>query len=187
MLLRLRSALCTAALLLAGSACAHAQFAIYAMGSGGFLGAPNAAPGSLLVDSGSISAYGGTFGLYDDFAHLGPVHLGADARYFQQSSSNGGPGNKLRGGLAGLRLDLHLPLVPFRPYVQAEAGGVGTNYGRNANVTSSFAYQIQGGLDFTIFPHLDLRAEYGGGRISGFYDGTKQTLQQVGLGAVLRF
>ena len=156
------------------------------MGSGGFLGSVNAAQGSLVLNSG-FSAYGGTFGVYDDFTHLGPLHLGVDGRYFQDTSSNGNSyGNKLRGGLGGVRVDLHLPAVPFRPYLQGEAGVASTNYGVNPNSTSSLAYQIQGGLDFTIFPHLDLRAEYGGGQING-YGGNQQALQEVGLGLVVRF
>lgn len=167
---------------------ANAQVAMYGMGSGGFLGATTASQGSLVLQSGGFSAYGGTFGVYDDFAHAGPLHLGADARYFQNTSSNGNSyGNKLRGGLAGLRLDLHAPLIPFKPYLQAEVGGVGTNYGTQPNTSGSFAYQIQGGLDFTIFPHLDVRGEYGGGQISGAFNGSRQSIQEVGLGLVVRF
>ncbi len=149
------------------------------MGSGGFLGSTPGVP--------SFSAYGGTFGVYDDFLRLGPLKLGGDARYFQQTGSNNPYGNKLHGGLAGLRLGLKLPLVPFKPYVQAEVGGVGTNYGTQPNDAGVFAYEVQGGLDYTIFPHLDLRAEYGGGGIGAYAGNGRQTLQQVGLGAVVRF
>lgn len=167
---------------------ADAQFAAYAMGSGGFLGSTSASQGSLLVQNGGFSAYGGTFGVYDDFLHAGPVHIGSDARYFQDSSSNGNSyGNKLHGGLLGLRADLRAPAVPFKPYLQAEVGGVGTNYGTQPGDTASFAYQIQGGLDFTIFPHVDLRGEYGGGQISGVYSGTKQSMQEASFGVVVRF
>ena len=165
---------------------ASAQVAIYGMGSGGFLGSVNAPQGSLVENSG-FSAYGGTFGIYDDFAHLGPLHFGVDGRYFTDTSSNNNSyGNKLRGGLGGVRADFHLPVLPLRPYVQAEVGEASTNYGVNPNTSGSLAYQIQGGLDYTIFPHLDLRAEYGGGQMNGF-GGNKQALQEAGIGLVVRF
>ena len=173
--------------LLSGAATtATAQVAIYGMGSGGFLGSANASQGSLVLNSG-FSAYGGTFGVYDDLAHLGPLHLGVDGRYFTNTSSNNNSyGNKLRGGLGGVRADVHLPLLPFRPYVQAEIGAASTNYGVAPNSAGTFAYQIQGGLDYTIFPHLDLRGEYGGGQINGL-GGNKQALQEAGIGLVVRF
>ena len=168
---------------------ATAQIGIYGMGSGAFLGTATATQGSLVAQQSGFSAYGGTFGLYDNFLRLGPLKLGADARYFQETSSNNNSyGNKLHGGLVGVRLALNLPLFPLKPYLQAEAGGVGTNYGTQANDTGSFAYQIQGGVDYTIFPHLDLRAEYGGGQITSVYgSGNKQALQEAGLGLVVRF
>ena len=165
---------------------ASAQIAAYGMGSGGFLGSVNAPQGSLVLNSG-FSAYGGTFGVYDDFAHLGPLHFGVDGRYFTDTSSNNNAyGNKLRGGLGGVRADVYLPVLPFRPYLQAELGAASTNYGVNPSSSGSLAYQIQGGLDYTIFPHLDLRAEYGGGQINGF-GGNKQSLQEAGIGLVVRF
>ena len=167
---------------------AHAQFGLYAMGSGGFLGSTSASQGSLLVQNSGFSSYGGTIGLYDDFAHLGPVRLGSDVRYFQETSSNSNSyGNKLHGLTTGLRLEVRAPLIPFKPYVQAEVGGVGTNYGTQAGDTGVFAYQIQGGVDFTLIPHLDLRGEYGGGQIDGVFAGSKQALQQAGIGLVVRF
>ncbi len=179
-------------LLLAGIAIttpASAQIGIYGMGSGAFLGTATATQGSLVAQQSGFSAYGGTFGLYDNFLRLGPLKLGADARYFQETSSNNNTyGNKLHGGLAGARLALNLPLFPLKPYLQAEIGGVGTNYGTQADDTGSFAYQIQGGVDYTIFPHLDLRAEYGGGQITSVYgSGNKQSLQEAALGLVVRF
>lgn len=171
----------TLGLLFAGSA--RAQVAVYAMGSGGFVGSKSGSGGG----SSSFNTWGGTFGLYDDFLRLGPLKLGADARYFQETSSNSNSyGNKLHGGLAGARLSLKLPLLPPKPYIQAEVGGVGANYGVNAQDTGTFAYQIQGGLDFTVVPHLDLRLEYGGGQI-GASGANKTTLQEAGAGAVLRF
>ena len=169
---------------------ATAQIGIYGMGSGAFLGTTTAAQGSLIPQKTGFSAYGGTFGLYDNLLRFGPLKLGADARYFQDNSSNNTTntgGNKLHGGLAGVRLALNLPLIPFKPYLQAEVGGAGTNYGTQPNTVGVFAYQLQGGLDYTIFPHLDLRAEYGGGTIRSYGSNNRQTLQEAGLGLVVRF
>ena len=190
MLFRTRFALlCFAALLIASlSGTASAQVAIYGMGSGGFLGSTDASQGSLLLQNSGFSAYGGTFGLYDDFLRLGPLKLGTDVRYFQQTSSNGNSyGNKLRGVTAGLRLALKIPAFPLKPYVQGEIGDIATNYGTQPNMPNSFTYQIQGGLDYTLLPHLDLRAEYGGGQINAYGNGLKQSVQQAGLGVVVRF
>jgi opacity protein-like surface antigen len=169
---------------------ATAQFAVYGMGSAGKLSGFNSSASSTgpNTTSGNFWAYGGTFGVYDDFLRLGPLKLGADARGFVQKSSNSNTvDSQLRGGFGGLRVSLHAPLVPFKPYIQAEIGGVGTNYGQNTIQTTKFGYQVQLGGDFTIFPHLDLRAEYGVGQAGSRYSSTSVTLQQLGAGAVVRF
>lgn len=138
-------------------------------------------------------AKGGTFGVYDNFLKMGPLKLGSDARFFFQNHDRQvtlAQPNKIRGGLAGLRLALAAPLIPFKPYIQAEVGGVGTNFGIYSNTQTSFAYQVQLGADFTIIPHLDLRAEYGAGQISNnprTVTSSSTTLQQAGIGAVVRF
>ena len=169
-----------------GVACgsAQAQYGLYAMGSGGYLGSVTASTGS----QNSLSAYGGTFGFYDTLLHAGPVRLGGDARYVIESSGGSTQyGNQIRSGLVGGRLDLFSHAVPFSPYIQAEIGGASTNYGRYASRSSSFAYQIQVGLDYTIVPHLDARVEYGGGQIGSDVNGNREGMQQVGLGVVARF
>jgi hypothetical protein len=148
------------------------------MASGGYLSSDN------------FSAYGGTFGVYDDFLHAGPVRIGGDARFFIQSSGdNNNPYvNQMRGGLAGARVAFFSHAVPFTPYIQAEIGGVGTNYGTQPSRSTSFAYQVQVGLDYTIIPHLDARFEYGAGEIGAQFPGNNQQgMQQVGLGLVARF
>ncbi len=166
---------------------ARAQVGIYGMASGGFLSSVNAQSGPLTLTSASFSAYGGTFGVYDNYRHWGPVKFGGDGRFFIQSKSNNTPfGNQLRGGLVGARLALFSHAVPFSPYIQAEIGGVGTNYGTQSQRSTSFAYQVQGGLDYTIFPLVDLRFEYGAGQIGSQFSGTRQEMQQVGLGIVVR-
>jgi hypothetical protein len=177
----------TVCVLVAVGGRAQGQVAIYGMGSGGFLSSVNAPAGPTSLSSASLSAYGGTFGVYDNIRHWGPVRFGGDARFFIQSDSNSNAyGNQLRGGLGGARLALFSHAVPFSPYIQAEIGGVGTNYGTQSQRTTTFSYQIQGGLDYTIFPHLDGRIEYGAGEIGAYFPGNRQEMQQIGLGLVVR-
>ncbi len=170
----------------------RAQVGVYAMGSAGRVSgipATGIGPGGpVVVGDKSFWAFGGTFGVYDDFRRFGPLKLGGDARGFIQnhsSSSMNLNGNKLSGGLTGLRLSLHVPALPFKPYIQAEIGAASTNYGQNSFRTTNFAYQVQLGADFTVFPHLDLRAEYGGGEILS--SSKSNPMQQLGGGAVIRF
>jgi opacity protein-like surface antigen len=176
------------------AASARAQFAVYGMGSAGKLSGFNSiyattGPVPTLNTAGNFWAYGGTLGIYDDFLKMGPLKLGSDVRGFIQHSSNSNNtyGNQLRGGLVGLRLRLKAPLIPFRPYVQAEIGGASTNYGQNSSRTGNFAYQVQIGADFTIVPHLDVRAEYGVGQLVSVFGSGGNTMQQLGGGAVVRF
>jgi hypothetical protein len=177
-------------LLVLGFSCgsAKAQYGLYAMGSGGYLGSVTASQGSLVVSQNSVSAYGGTFGFYDTLLRAGPVRLGGDARYVIESSGGSTPyGNQIRSGLIGPRLALRSHLAPFSPYVQFEVGGVGTNHGRYASRSTSFAYQIQVGLDYAVAPHIDARVEYGGGQIGSAFNGYRQGMQQVGIGLAVRF
>ena len=166
---------------------AHGQFAVYGLVSGGILGATPNIPGSTSPQNAGFSSGGFTVGAYDDFVKAGPIHFGIDGRYFSETSSNSNSyGNKVHGGFVGARLALKLPILPLKPYVQAEVGAVGTNYGVNPDTTTSSAWQINGGLDYTVLPHIDLRAEYGGGTINAYQSGT-QTLQEFGGGVVVRF
>lgn len=166
---------------------AKAQIGLYAAGSGGYLGSVTASSGSLVVSQNSLSAYGGTFGFYDSLAKAGPLRFGGDARYVIESSDGSTPyGNQIRSGLVGPRLALFSHAVPFSPYIQAEIGGASTNYGRYASRSSSFAYQIQFGLDYSVAPRIDARVEYGGGKIGSAFNGYNQEMQQVDLGLVVR-
>ncbi|MBW4038596.1 MAG: hypothetical protein HIU91_06905 [Acidobacteria bacterium] len=166
---------------------AKAQIGIYGMGSIGFLSSVSDGNGANGIFSGGFHAYGGTFGIYDNLAHLGPLAFGGDGRFFIQSSGNNNAyGNKLDGGLAGARAAIYSHLIPFSPYLQGEIGAVNTNYGNQPQNSTSFAYQIQGGLDFTIFPRLDARAEYGAGQTGAVFPGQRQEMQQLGIGLVFR-
>jgi hypothetical protein len=164
---------------------AQAQYGIYAMGSGGFLGSVTATSGSLVVSQNSLSAFGGTFGMYGTLLKAGPLRFGGDARYVIESSSGSTPyGNQIRSGLVG---PLRSHLAPFSPYLQFEIGGASSNYGRYATRSSGFAYQVQFGLDYAVAPHVDARVEYGGGKIGSAFNGYHTEMQQVGIGVAARF
>lgn len=140
---------------------AHAQIALYA---------------NLEADNVSVNAKnwytGGTFGLYDDYYHLGPLHIGADLR-----------GSILKNGnstysrvLGGFRAAAKPPVLPIKPYVQISAGVDGFN------TPSHLTYEINGGVDLTFLPHLDWRvAEVGGG------PGNQGTPVHIATGLVFRF
>jgi hypothetical protein len=163
-----------------------AQVAPYAMFSTGHYSGLGVGAGTRSDQSGGITALGGTFGVYDDFVKMGPARLGGDVRAIIENSSNSTPvGNKIAGGLFGVRLDgggMHG--IPFNPYVQAEIGGVGTNNGTSYNKSSSFAYQFQFGGDISLFPHVAARLEYGAGQLST--NNVDHTLQTFGVGIVVR-
>ena len=165
----------------------RAQLAPYATFSAGHYSGQGVGASTAPAQSGSLTAYGGTFGLYDNFLKLGPIKLGSDARFLIANSGNSTPyGNKLIGGLAGLRLDTGgIPLLPVNPYIQAEVGGIGTNSGNSPSRSGSLAYQVQVGGDFTILPRLDARVEYGAGQATNI-NGTGHTLQTFSAGIVLR-
>lgn len=165
----------------------HAQAAIYGMFSAGHYSGIGVGYGTPPNASGGMTARGGTFGFYDNFLPFGPIKVGGDARVFIQNSANSSTyGNKLAGFIVGPRLQVVLPPpIPVKPYIQLEFGGVGTNNGTSSSKSTSFAYQVNGGVDFTLIPHLDLRGEYGAGQLTSI--GTaNHTLQEFGIGLVLR-
>ena len=166
---------------------ARAQYAPYAMFSGGHYSGVGVGVGTSATQSGGYTALGGTFGIYNDFERLGPARLGGDGRAIVENSANSTPyGDKILGGLVGARVDAAgLPAIPVNPYAQLEIGAVGTNGGNSYTRTTSFAYQVQFGGDFTILPHLAARVEYGAGQLSTA-NGTNHTLQTFGGGLVLR-
>ena len=150
--------------LMMSAAAAHAQFGVY----GKFdLNHYN------FNDGGTAAAtfYGGGFGVYDDFVKLGPVRGGFDLRESLVTGSN----YNYRSTLFGARVALKAPVLPIRPYVQGSVGvgGTGSKGPYAAGISggsysNKFTYQVLGGLDWTVFPHLDFRAlEIGFGRQSG--------------------
>lgn len=166
---------------------ARAQAAVYGMFSAGHYSGLGVGYGTAPTQSGGMTARGGTFGVYDNFAPFGPVRFGGDARLFIQNSANSSSyGNKLAGFLFGPRLEIAPPPpIPVKPYIQLEFGGVGSNNGTSTSKSTSFAYQVNGGVDFTVLPHLDLRGEYGAGQLTSI-GSSHHTLQELGIGVVLR-
>ena len=135
--------------------------------------------------------YGPGAGIYYDFLHLGPVALGADLRGNLLSGSQ----QKFRSALFGLRLSAKPPILPLRPYIQGSVGVGGPTHsgldGAGTIYSNKFQYEIIGGLDYTLVPHIEFCAvELSYGRMSGVSSGTPApvaTLFTVGTGLVVRF
>ncbi len=165
----------------------HAQAGLYGMLSAGHYSGLGVGYGTASTQSGGMTARGGTFGVYDNFMPFGPVRFGGDARVIIQNSANSTSyGNKIAGFLFGPRLEIAPPPpIPVKPYIQLEFGGVGSNNGTSTSKSVSFAYQVNGGIDFTILPRLDLRGEYGAGQLTSIGN-SHHTLQEFGIGLVLR-
>jgi len=136
--------------------------------------------------SGGMTALGGTFGGYVSYPTYSPIGIGVDARLIVENSANSTQyGNKILGGLVGLRLDGSGAHLPIDPYFQFEIGGVGTNNGTQTNRTGSFAYQAQFGADFPLgSPQLSARMEYGTGQLTSIGN-ANHTLQTFSFGLVL--
>jgi hypothetical protein len=141
--------------------------------------------GTASTESGGMTALGGTFGGYVLYPSSGPVHLGIDSRLIVDNSANSTMfGNKILGGLAGVRIDGSDSQLPFVPYFQFEIGGVGTNNGTSTSRTGSFAYQAQFGADFPFAnQQIAARIEYGTGQLTQI-NNTNHTLQTFSAGIV---
>jgi opacity protein-like surface antigen len=136
----------------------------------------------------SISAWyhGFTLGGYDNMAGGGPIHLGFDLR----GSYGAGSQHSYRSILIGPRLDVKPPVLPIRPYLQAEIGLGGTEDNRpsafKAHYNNKLAYGVIGGLDYTVLPRVDVRVpEIGFIRMSGITNPTIH-LVSIGFGLVVR-
>ncbi len=157
----------------------------YAMFSAGHYSGLGVGVGTGPTQSGGITALGGTFGGYVIYPSPGPIHLGVDARLLVENSANSTPyGNKVLGGLAGLRIDGSDGQLPIVPYFQFEVGGVGTNNGTSTTRTAAFAYQAQFGADIPFAnQQVAARIEYGAGQLLGI-NNTNHTLQTFSAGIV---
>ncbi len=168
-----RAALLFCLVLCCGGA-ARAQFAVYAN-----FEVANQNGAQLNASNTSSWVTGGTFGVYDDYYHLGPVHLGGDVRGSRLSSSSA----SLNSILVGVRLAVKPPLLPMEPYVQL-SGGVASLAQGTFKPGYRPAYEVNGGVDYTFLPHLDWRViEVGGGEIQD----VAGSQFHVGTGLVFRF
>lgn len=164
-------------ILVVSASAAHGQIGVY----GNFA--------TVHLNSTNTWSYGPGGGVYYDAVHLGPIRIGGDVR-----------GNVLFGnqvnywsGLGGVRLVVKPPLLPFIVYGQGSAGVAGikqSGSGSSGGYSNKFQWDVFGGTDFTIFPHIDWRVvELGYGKMSGVNGGT--TAPSVGVftlssGIVLR-
>ena len=173
--MRLRHLILVLALLV--TAKAKAQVGIYGTFTGTHVG-----DGPFLSTSSGFWTLGGGVGVYDDFTHFGPLHLGADLRGTFLNSG----GHKLNSVLGGVRLAVKPPVLPIKPYLQASVGAGSTNAATGSSATSSgVQYQFFGGLDLTFFPRLDWRmVEVGGGQLHA--NGANYTVTSIGTGIVFR-
>lgn len=132
---------------------------------------------------------GFTLGGYGNMLNAGPIHLGVDLRGSYQTTTN----YHYRNFLIGPRLEVKPPLLPLRPYVQAEVGFGGSTFTGPAtsnHYNNKLQYGVLGGIDFTVLPHIDLRVpEVGYLRMTGVSsNGTvpNTNLLAVGVGLVVR-
>lgn len=150
--------------LLVLTAAAHGQFGVYGKFDLNHYSFNNGG-------TSAATLYGGGFGIYDDFVKLGPVRGGVDLRESLVTNSK----YDYRSTLFGARVALKAPVLPLRPYVQGSVGVGGTKSKgplaagiSGSSYSNKFSYEILGGLDWTVFPHVDFRAvEIGFGRQSG--------------------
>lgn len=169
------------------AAAANAQVGIYAKFDTARVTASSAGSSAQT----SVWFKGPSVGIYYDFLHLGPIALGADVRGNRLSGNQ----QNYRSALFGLRLALKPPAISIKPYVQASVGvGGPTHTGLNgvgSIYSNKFQYQILGGIDTTLIPHLDFRAvEFGYARMSGISSGSPApvaTVLTISTGFVLRF
>ena len=159
---------------------------LYAMFSAGHYSGLGVGNGTPANQSGGMTALGGTFGGYVPYPSGGPINVGADARLIVENSANSTPyGNKILGGLVGLRIDGEGARLPIVPYFQFEIGGVGTNNGTSYNRSGAFAYQAQFGADIPFAAdQIAARVEYGTGQLLGISN-TNHTLQTFSIGLVV--
>ena len=163
----------------------NSYLSLYAMFSAGHYSGLGVGNGTPPTQSGGMTALGGTFGGYVVYPSPGPINVGVDARLILENSANSTQfGNKILGGLVGLRVDTDSGRLPIAPYFQFEIGGVGTNNGTRTTRTGSFAYQAQFGADLPFATNqIAGRVEYGAGQLLG--SNVNHTLQTFSIGIVV--
>jgi hypothetical protein len=140
------------------------------------------------------SGFGG--GLTANFLPIGPLRIGFDLRGSVKPGSIGA-----NYALFGFKVGVHPPVLKFHPYGQFSVGYLSsstTNVSTPAGQTTGSiggifankyaAYEIMGGVDYPLIPHLDVRViELGGGgalHIGGSYN---PSLFTINSGVVLHF
>jgi hypothetical protein len=130
------------------------------------------------------AGFGG--GVTFNFLPIGPVRLGFDLRGSTRPGTNG-----VDTALFGLKAGVKLPTIPLKPYIQGSGGYVSaratnvSGYGGANRVGGTFstqyaAYEILGGVDYSVAPFIDLRLiEVGGGK--GYDENGYNTGQVLGL------
>ena len=121
---------------------ARAQLAVYAGFSGGPVGG-----------TGVSAAYGPVVGAYIQSGRLIALSFGGDARGTFLSHE----GFRYYTGAAGPRVSFKTPILPLRPYVEGLVGAANFNSGSGTSSMTKLNYQVIGGLDSTILPHVDWR------------------------------
>jgi hypothetical protein len=170
---RLLFALC--ALCLFTLPAAHAQTGLY----GGF----NAAKVNYPSDK---WAYGGLFGIYSEFAKVPPLRAGADLRFsIIRPDSN----TTLFSTLIGPRVAFHPPALSLTPYAEILIGLGRYSFGNNVGSASKFEYEVLGGVDRPLVPHLEWRVvEFSYARLATVKRQSQRlTMETITTGVVLRF
>jgi hypothetical protein len=111
--------------------------------------------------------YGLDIGGYYDFFHGSKFNGGVDIRDVITHGNNA----ELKSFLVGARLvaakPLNVPVIPFKPYVQASIGVGSSHAPDNALNISKVQYGIFVGADHTLAKHVDWRiAEIGYGSVT---------------------
>ena len=157
--MKLRS-LVSAALLMTAAIGAHAQ----STGNIGLYFNPLATRiSNSQVDPTSLSFLGPTstsrifwgfqMGGYYDFIHSGPLSFGATVRFSDQHDANADIRNFQVGARVAGALGDH-----WHPYVEATVGDGSTKPEKSLVRVSKAAYNVYGGVDYSLARHLDIRA-----------------------------
>lgn len=209
-----KAVLLLAALAVATTASAHAQFGVYGMFTANDLSNIKSSPlplppnstGSSFERSDSVDPLGGTGGVYYDFKKTTHVTLGADLRGSIMNTKRGayvnfnGPGARIYSVLGGVRGTFHTPVKVLKPYAEGLVGLGRSDYGLFVSqptsstptpnqIFSNFEWQALVGLDLKLLPIMDFRVvEFGYGGLDPF--GTyshNYPIKQVSSGFVFHF
>jgi hypothetical protein len=198
-----------AALAVATTASAHAQFGVYGMFTADRLSNIASSPLPLPPNSegfersNSVNPLGGTGGVYYNFKKTAHVTLGADVRGSILTTKRGayvdfnGPGARIYSVLGGVRAQFHPPIKVLKPYVQGSLGLGRSDYGLFVDmppstaplptkIYSNFEWQALAGLDIKLLPIMDYRVielGYGGLDPFGTYS-HNYPVKQISMGFV---